>query len=104
MKKRMISFVMVLILAFSYSNASAKVRYMPDVTAEMSKATYWSGKMPKPEKQLADWKTIEGINQAIADDSAVTYITDLKKWDKTTFNGEAMAASLTRAAEEDFIM
>ena len=102
MKKRMISFVMVLILAFSYSNASAKVRYMPDVTAEMSKATYWSGKMPKPEKQLADWKTIEGINQAIADDSAVTYITDLKKWDKTTFNGEAMAASLTRAAEEDF--
>ena len=100
MRKKLIAIMMMAALVFSCSNANAKVRYMPDVTAAMSKATYWSGKMPKPEKQLADWSTIEGINQAIANDPA-TYITDFKKWNKTTFNGISMAASLKNSADEE---
>ena len=67
MRKRFIAIVTMFIMVLTCCNVNAKVLYMPDVTSDMSKASYWSGKMPKPDKVLADMKEIGDINQAISD-------------------------------------
>ena len=100
MKHKIPAILMTLFLLFGYSNTNAKVLYMPDVTPEMSKASYWSDKMPKPDQKLADLAEVQAINQAIAGDPE-TYITDFTKWDQTTFDGQAQALSLKKSAEDD---
>lgn len=65
--------------------ASAAVLYMPDVTAEMSSASYWSDKVSDPDKVLTSIEQIKELNQQIYAKSSGTR--DLSKWSKTTFNG-----------------
>ena len=80
--------------------ADAKVLYMPDVSADMSKASYWSDKMPDPNKILAEYDDIKALNQVIATDKA-TFMTDLAGWSTTSFDGVAMAEKLIKAANDD---
>lgn len=82
--------------------AGAAVRYMPDVTAEMSKASYWTGKMNDPDKVLAGPEAIADINQSIIEDGT-TGVVDLVDWSlkNMTFNGQQMAQSLYNSAQAD---
>lgn len=66
LKKTALWFVAVILVMTAipmYTNA--KVIYMPDVTPEMSKASYWSDKMNVSDKVLADRDQIQSINQAV---------------------------------------
>ena len=50
--------------AESYALETQSVTYLPDVTAEMAKASYWSGKQSDPDAVLADRATIDALNEA----------------------------------------
>ena len=65
--------------------AFGAVRYMPDVTADMSKASYWSDKVADPAAVLASPEYIKEVNQQIYARSKETR--DLYKWSQTTYNG-----------------
>lgn len=82
--------------------AGAAVRYMPDVTAEMSKASYWTDKMNDPDKVLAGPEDIADINQSIIKGGS-TGVVDLADWslNNMTFNGQQMAQSLKSSAQAD---
>ena len=61
--------------------------YMPDVTPEMSKASYWAEKEYFPDEILADYDQICAINDTVLH-SESTKMYDLKNWPYETFNGE----------------
>ena len=85
---------------FTLQTAKAAVGYMPDVTKEMSKASYWSDKMKEPGKVLADASSISAIQQLLYNASG-TNLTDLSKWSQETFNGVTAAANLAKGAKAD---
>lgn len=101
MKKRnkriMIAISVILALTALPCGAFGAVRYMPDVTAEMSKAGYWIDKAQEPDAILASPEYIKAINQELYAKAAETR--DLYNWSETTFNGPeqntATEASLT---------
>ena len=62
--------------------------YMPDVTEEMSKASYWTEKVDNPDEVLADYAQICAINDTILN-GASTNMFDLKNWPYETYNGVA---------------
>lgn len=102
--RKVISVIVAVIFAVSVfpQNAEAKVLYMPDVTAQMSKASFWSDKMNDPDKSLGSQDSIAAINQAVIDASG-TNVMDIDQWalDNPTFNGVTRAERLRASAEAD---
>ena len=94
--------LLVFVISLFPLSANAKVIYMPDVTAEMSKASCWSDKMNDPDKVLTDQDSIAAINQAIIDADG-TGVMDIVEWSREnpTFDGVARAQKLRTAAEAD---
>lgn len=90
----------VCMIAASAVPAEAAVRYLTNVTSDMSKASYWSDKMLEPDKVLAGQSDIDTVNEEIARDTG-TNVQDLTKWSAETFNGKAMAESLKNGARAD---
>ena len=82
--------------------AGAAVRYMPDVTPEMSKVSYWTDKMNDTDKILAGPEDITGINKSIVDGDG-TGVVDLDDWSQNnmTFDGREMAQRLYSSAMAD---
>ena len=80
--------------------ASAAVQYMPDVTAEMSRPSYWSDKMEAPDTVLVNQEEIDAINDAILHGEG-TYMNDLANWPEETFDGAAYAQTLKKAGLSD---
>ena len=79
--------------------AGAAVRYMPDVTKEMSKASYWTDKVGDPQYVQTDLDRIKELNQKIYAKSSMT--NDLRAYtEDKTFNGVAQIDSLVREADE----
>ena len=76
--------------------AFGAVRYMPDVTAEMSQYQYWAQKSPGAKKVLASPEEIGQINQDIWAQSKETR--DLANWSEETFNATAFVKQLISSA------
>ena len=74
--------------------------YLPDVTAEMSKASFWSDKVYAPDALLADLDEIGVINQTLLDNEAATNMNDLDTW-PATYNGERRNERNLAGAESD---
>ena len=70
-----------MIMTLIPSPAAAAVKYHEDVTAEMSKASYWSDKMKEPEKVLATENGIDEIQRSIYSAGGMN-MTDLSKFDE----------------------
>ena len=79
--------------------AFGAVRYMPDVTAEMSQYQYWAQKSPGAKKVLATPEEIGQINQDIWAQSKETR--DLANWSEETFNATAFVKQLISSATSD---
>lgn len=78
--------------------AGAAVRYMPDVTKEMSKASYWIDKVGDPQQVQTDLEKIKVLNQKIYADSSMT--NDLRAYTESkTFNGVQQVYNLTHEEE-----
>ena len=89
-----------MIMTLIPSSAAAAVKYHEDVTAEMSKASYWSDKMKEPDKVLATEEGIAEIQQSIYSAGGMN-MTDLSKWTKDTFNGVTAGDDLKAGAVRD---
>ena len=87
----------VMIMTLIPSPAAAAVKYHEDVTAEMSKASYWSDKMKEPEKVLASEDSLDEIQQSIYSAGGMN-MTDLSKWTRETFNGVTTGKDLMNGA------
>jgi len=91
MRKIIIAITLILTLtAVPYGNgtfgeAFGAVRYMPDVTPEMSQASYWSSRTYAPDAVLVTPEYIKEVNQQIYERSSQTR--DLSKWSQETYNG-----------------
>lgn len=79
--------------------AFGAVRYMPDVTAEMSQYQYWAQKSPGAKKVLASPEEIGQVNQDIWAQSKETR--DLANWSEETFNATAFVEQLISSATSD---
>ena len=90
-KRLMIAICLILALTALPCGAFGAVRYMPDVTADMSKADYWIDKAVEPDAVLASPEYIKAINQVLYEKALETR--DLYNWSETTFDGLAQNAA-----------
>ena len=81
------------------AGASGTVQYMPDVTKEMSSASYWSDKVGEPQELLADRSGIEQLNRTILEKS--NEMTDMAAWTETEYDAEMMVDMLVKRAQDD---
>ena len=93
------SITLMILFAAQNVNAASTVRYMPDVTKEMSKASYWSDKVAEPDRVLASTDEIYALNQEIYNKSTETR--DLVNWSGESFDAKALVKSLLKAAGND---
>ncbi|MBQ3924400.1 MAG: SH3 domain-containing protein, partial [Firmicutes bacterium] len=91
---------LALVITVMPQQSLAKVIYLPDVTSEMSAASYWSDKMDDPEKTLVTMDDIKAINKSIEDASG-TNVGDLSTFPQTEFDSEAAAQALYNSAVSD---
>lgn len=91
----------LLTLTMIPATSFAAVRYMPDVTPQMSSGDYWAAKVSNPDQVLASLSDIKALNKEVYAKSSETR--DLANWSETTFNGieqnEATEKSLTADAK-----
>ena len=73
--------------------------YLPDVTKEMSDASYWAAKEENPDEVLADEQSISDLSKVILDDYDNTKMFDLKTWPYETYNGQARNTSNQNAVQ-----
>ena len=92
--------VFVMALAMMPQQSLAAVTYLPDVSADMSKPAYWSGKMDDPEKTLVSMARVHKINDAIAA-APGTGTGDLATFSQTEFDSEAATQALYNSAVSD---
>ena len=98
--KKLISLLLSVSLALSLTaTAFASVSYLPDVTAEMSNAAYWTQNAQDADRVLI---TREEIAQRNAASAAIsdTMLKDMKNAD-TTFDGIARNKAIVTSAEAD---
>ena len=91
---------LALVITLMPQQSLAKVIYLPDVTSEMSAASYWSDKMDDPEKTLVTMDDIKAINKSIEDASG-TNVGDLSTFPQKEFDAAAAAQSLYNSALAD---
>ena len=99
MKKILVGALCAALMLQSAGMVSAKVVYMPDVTAEMSSPSYWADKQADSDKQLATLDEIYVLNIAclLADD---TNMYDLENMSDTV-DGVALSEALYNGAKAD---
>lgn len=78
----------------------AATRYLPDVTAAMSKASYWSDKQAVPNETLVTYDEIRKVNQAVLNEKACN-MNDLAAWSKDTYNVSERSEQLRKSAADD---
>ena len=98
-RKLCAAFLALIMLTASIS-VSAETRYMPDVTAAMSKPDYWVGKDSTPDEVLTSMEEIKKINQDIIHGEG-THVWDMTTWTQDTYDGNARNKELKDAAEAD---
>ena len=99
-KKQWMTMLSALVLLLSLSvPAFAAVSYMPDVTAEMSKADYWAAKSADADHMLMTREEIIAQNAATATAEG-TMVVDLKEL-AATFDGIAQNKSILASSEAD---
>ena len=78
-------------LSESFSSTAKNGLYLPDVTAQMSNASYWAQKLDDADEVLSDRDTISALNDAILNypDYKATGMNDLKNWPYETYDGVA---------------
>ncbi|MBQ6401480.1 MAG: SH3 domain-containing protein [Firmicutes bacterium] len=79
----------------------AGVRYMPDVTADMSQGDYWARKVGDPDRVQVSMEEIEQLNRDIWKTSQETR--DLANWPKTEYDAVACVSSLMSGARSDAV-
>ena len=100
MKKKIIAFLLSATMIFSGAiTASASITYMPDVTAQMAKATYWSAKEKDASTVLAKENAIKATNAASLTAEG-TNMYDLKNQPETV-DGVALSDSLVNAVKAE---
>lgn len=99
-KRICMALALMMALAMMPQTSLAAVGYLPDVTGEMSKASYWSDKMDAPDETLVEESDIRAINKAIEDGTG-TGVFDPSTYSQTTFNGQTTAESLYNSALAD---
>ncbi len=95
----LLSIAIMILFAAQNVSAASTVRYMPDVTKEMSKASYWSDKVADPKKVLASDDEISELNQKIYNSSGETR--DMAAWDQEGFDAKALVKALLKGAQND---
>ena len=102
MKRKSLRFSVLLLavcLLFSTVPCYAAVRYMPDVTNEMSSADSWAARMPDADRVLMTPEQIRARNAASIE-AAGTKLVDMKN-PPETFDGIKQNHSLTASAKAD---
>ncbi len=79
--------------------AFAVVQYLPDVTKQMSKASYWSDKVSDPQAVMATGDEISQLNEEIYETSGETR--DMAAWSETEYDAKELENALLDAAEAD---
>ncbi|MBO4915584.1 MAG: SH3 domain-containing protein [Oscillospiraceae bacterium] len=79
--------------------AAAPVEYLPGVTGEMTKSSFWTDMMDEPDKIITDREEIERINAAALATKG-SNMHDLKNITES-FNGPERIALLKKSVEED---
>ena len=95
----LISIAAMILFAAQNVCAASTVRYMPDVTKEMSKASYWSDKVADPQRVLASNEEISALNQKIYNSSSETR--DMAAWNEEGFDAKALVKALLKGARDD---
>ena len=95
----MIALCMALTAGLLPVQLNAAVRYMPDVTADMSHADYWAQKVGDPDRVQVSIEEIEALNQEIWKTSRETR--DLANWSKTEYDAVAAVKGLLSSAKDD---
>lgn len=92
--------IMAVFMLMSSIVVSADTKYLPDVTASMSKASYWVKKDSAADEVLTTPEEIKQINKDIISEEK-TGVWDMTTWTKDTYDGVARNAELLSAAEGD---
>lgn len=92
-------FAATLALALCCAGLAQAVTYLPDVTSEMSKASYWTSKQQNPDEVLVDRATIDDLNQAGIDGDG-TGLQPLKEASGNYFNPDRQLTLKNSAAAE----
>ena len=79
--------------------STGNLTYQSDVTAAMTKASYWADRCENPDKVLIDSEGIEKANQRILDTSG-TYMNDLLNREET-YNATTRKQNLAKAIDDE---
>ena len=94
------SALMIIMVICCAMQASAATKYLPDVTPDMSRPSYWTSKDAAPDEVLVTPEEIKKVNQDIIDGKG-TGVWDIASWTTDTFNGISRGKALKEAAMED---
>ena len=99
--KRMVALLLCMITALTLvlPAAAAEIKYMPDVTAEMSQASYWAKLYDDAEEIILTPEEIKAFNEDTYIASG-TMVMDLRTI-KDTFDGRARNESIRSSATAD---
>lgn len=89
----------ITVLTLALSAAAAEIKYMPDVTAEMSDASYWAKLEEKADEVILTQEEIKAFNE---DTYAIsgTMVMDLRTVGET-FDGRARNEAIRKSAKAD---
>lgn len=91
--------MIAIVLSQALPAAATEVRYMPDVTAEMSDASYWAALYPEAQEIILTPEEIKAFNEDTYIASG-TMVMDLRTIDET-FDGPERNESVRRSATAD---
>ena len=91
--------LLITIICFNIQ-ASAATKYLPDVTPDMARPSYWTAGDPAPDEVLVTAEEIKKVNQDIIDGKG-TGVWDMSTWSTDSFNGIARAEALKDSAGDD---
>ncbi|MCR5203182.1 MAG: SH3 domain-containing protein [Lachnospiraceae bacterium] len=97
--KKVVAGLLALALTFSNVSITKAVIYMPDVTSDMSEASYWIDKQVNTDKVLSTSEKIEAINQASISAEG-TSLLNLKEY-KTAIDGQSISDNLVSSAKTE---
>ena len=89
----------ITMLALALPAASAEIKYMPDVTAEMANYRFWAGLQKDADDVILTQEEIKAFNQDTIDASG-TMVMDLKSY-VGTFDGIARYQQAQNSAKAD---
>ena len=90
---------MITVLTLALPAAAAEIKYMPDVTAEMSDASYWANLYENADEIILTPEEIKAFNEDTYIASG-TMVMDLRTV-KDTFDGKARNEAIKKSATAD---